>query len=767
MTKKKKYTLTPEHRARLPEWRDKWIANAMSTAAMTEDDRERCRDAVRRLYEAAGLKAPPPHRIVFVPSPFVATYAGGFAAWVWHQRKGGKSAAGRLPWATAMRETMAQQKTEARAVIATKNRTESSMGAGDRMGEAATETWGATAAATHNATARPTTLAVEDAVFAAPPLHRVAAKLGTAGGAHATNVRSSTIPGTTTETLRGTDIPVGRAVAAIRDATVDALEEAARLKASFATSLAITRLDTTEVLNATVRDDAMPEVVGDAMLDATGEATATSPIVRPVAQKLSAPAWQLDHSVSGAVARGTLPDASLSTEGQVSRAVNSIGYATWDGVKEAASEEAGDRATDGGSEASTRSAAMAIALPLGASQETRLHVRRTLLRPVAEAAAPWTEATLHAVSDATREAVEAVGRATNLAADRDTLTDVWVQVYPALDGATDLIRWMTDNVISQATDHAARNKIMAAGQNATISRVLDAVETGSLLHGLHTKHDVSGRTEAATLDPSRVAVSEAATSTATSAATWDATEAATGADLSRWWVAPNVHEMAALCGVGAPGVQCAQAARNMWQGGNQWSGYAAYLSFFRHVAQLPIDYTAWDAWETLARLSGPRIVHEDFCIISDRPEVLTMDDEHRPHAEHGPFCRWRDGTALYSWHGVRVPGKWIEDRATLTAAEALSEENLEVRRAACEIIGWDRILSDLNATTIDRDEDPQIGELVEVDLPDSGRERFLRVVCGTGRRFAIPVPPTVQTALEANAWTYGLEPHEYNPEFRT
>ena len=74
---KQLYTLTDEHRAMLPAWRDKWIANAMSTEAMTERDREVCREAVLGLYAAA--KLPPPKHIVFVPSPFVLAFAGGFA----------------------------------------------------------------------------------------------------------------------------------------------------------------------------------------------------------------------------------------------------------------------------------------------------------------------------------------------------------------------------------------------------------------------------------------------------------------------------------------------------------------------------------------------------------------------------------------------------------------------------------------------------------------------------------------------------------------
>ena len=82
-----------------------------------------------------------------------------------------------------------------------------------------------------------------------------------------------------------------------------------------------------------------------------------------------------------------------------------------------------------------------------------------------------------------------------------------------------------------------------------------------------------------------------------------------------------------------------------------------------------------------------------------------------------------------------------------------------MRRAACEILGWDAVLTKLGCRSVQKDDDPEIGELVEVDIPEIGRERFLRVRCGTGRAFALPVPPNVSTALEANAWTYGIEPN--------
>jgi hypothetical protein len=110
----------------------------------------------------------------------------------------------------------------------------------------------------------------------------------------------------------------------------------------------------------------------------------------------------------------------------------------------------------------------------------------------------------------------------------------------------------------------------------------------------------------------------------------------------------------------------------------------------------------------------------------------------------------------------------MDHRKSDHAEQALTWENMEQRRAACEILGWATILKQLDGRTINKDADPQVGELIEVEIPEVGRERFLKVLCGTGREFALPVPPNMTTALEANCWTYGIEPDALrNLEVRT
>ncbi|MCC6716503.1 MAG: hypothetical protein IT555_01335, partial [Acetobacteraceae bacterium] len=268
--------------------------------------------------------------------------------------------------------------------------------------------------------------------------------------------------------------------------------------------------------------------------------------------------------------------------------------------------------------------------------------------------------------------------------------------------ATGAATWdATGAATRDATGAATRDATWAATGDATWAATRDAT-------GDATWDATRDATRAATRDATGAATWDA-TRDATRAATWDATGDATGDAtrdaLNNWYFIPaDMRALARNIGVGDFGLQCAAQAWKMWHGGNQWSGYDSYLSFFRHVAELPIDYTAWDAWETLSLHSGPRIVHDKFCMISDRPALLTVDDQNRPHADSAPFCRWRDGSALYSVHGTRIPAWVIEQPDRLTVAAIDAEENVEVRRIMLDRYGWAKFMQDSGAKRIDHDE---------------------------------------------------------------
>jgi len=188
---------------------------------------------------------------------------------------------------------------------------------------------------------------------------------------------------------------------------------------------------------------------------------------------------------------------------------------------------------------------------------------------------------------------------------------------------------------------------------------------------------------------------------------------------------------------------------------------AAWLSFYDYMQNvLGVDFDGkLDGLWAVAKTCGWVSCYDTLAIVQDRPLHIKMDEDNRLHCENGPAILYDDGFAVYAWHGVRIPGEWITNKSSLTPKIALTWENMEQRRAACEILGWVHILNELDAKVLDIDPDPQIGTLVEVNIPEIGKERFIRVLCGTGREFAIPVPPDMKTALEANAWTYDIDPN--------
>lgn len=156
--------------------------------------------------------------------------------------------------------------------------------------------------------------------------------------------------------------------------------------------------------------------------------------------------------------------------------------------------------------------------------------------------------------------------------------------------------------------------------------------------------------------------------------------------------------------------------------------------------------------------------YEGFCFVSEKPKSIKWDDNKRLHCEIGAAIEYEDGYSLYAWHGVTVPSEWIKDKGFLTPELALSQSNAEQRRCACEILGWNNILSpDMKGYKVINADAPHIGTLIQVDLPEAPAQWLIKYRCGTGREFAeIINDKRYDTALKANAAGNG-----WRPEFKT
>ena len=192
---------------------------------------------------------------------------------------------------------------------------------------------------------------------------------------------------------------------------------------------------------------------------------------------------------------------------------------------------------------------------------------------------------------------------------------------------------------------------------------------------------------------------------------------------------------------------------------------------------LGVEYTEeqsynLDLMDQLGQNCGWIYFFDTICIACERPTMIKSDEQGLRHSGNGPAIEFSDGWNVCMWHGLRVPREWILEKS-LTPKVALSEENAELRRAACEILEWDNVLKDpsLNPKVIDEDQ-PHIGTLIEVDLPDAPAQRFIKYKCGTGRWFAEAVnDKSFDTALKANAggngWRGNGNPHDFIPFIRS
>ena len=206
---------------------------------------------------------------------------------------------------------------------------------------------------------------------------------------------------------------------------------------------------------------------------------------------------------------------------------------------------------------------------------------------------------------------------------------------------------------------------------------------------------------------------------------------------------------------------------------------APWIALYKFCADIGIKYKddevkLLNAWGALSESACWWMPYENICIISDRPSFISKDDAGRLHNETRKAVEFRDTYGLYMWHGVNVPDEWITDKAKLTPEIALKWPNVEQRRAACEILGWANVLEhpSLNPKVIDEDQ-PHIGTLIQVDLPDAPGQWFIKYQCGTGRWFAESVnDKKFNTALKANAggngWREGFgDPENFIPFIRT
>lgn len=184
---------------------------------------------------------------------------------------------------------------------------------------------------------------------------------------------------------------------------------------------------------------------------------------------------------------------------------------------------------------------------------------------------------------------------------------------------------------------------------------------------------------------------------------------------------------------------------------------------FAAVLELP-EVQPLTAYSVLARSAGFVLPLEERVWLCERPTVLKRDIDGNLHASDGPAIDWGGTMPFYMWHGERVKKKAVEPTEGLRAHDIIHEPHRATRDILLQRFGLDRFCRDVGRV-VRQDETGTLwraGSIFAVEVENGTPEPD-----GSLRRYFLRVPPTMQSAREAVAWTYGLTKRDYKVAVRT
>ncbi|HEY9777142.1 MAG TPA: hypothetical protein V6C81_25480 [Planktothrix sp.] len=152
------------------------------------------------------------------------------------------------------------------------------------------------------------------------------------------------------------------------------------------------------------------------------------------------------------------------------------------------------------------------------------------------------------------------------------------------------------------------------------------------------------------------------------------------------------------------------------------------------------------------------------------PTTINVDDNERLHSIAGPALAFADGYGVYALHGIPVAASIVDEPESVTAQSIEKERNNEVRRVLIDRYGIANYLRDTGAGVVDRTDgailyrkqQPNDEPITLVQVRNSTPEPD-----GTYKEYFLRVPPTMRSAREAVAWTFGMTADQYKPDRET
>lgn len=153
---------------------------------------------------------------------------------------------------------------------------------------------------------------------------------------------------------------------------------------------------------------------------------------------------------------------------------------------------------------------------------------------------------------------------------------------------------------------------------------------------------------------------------------------------------------------------------------------------------------------------------KEIVYMTEKPIRCLLDDNNLLHADGIKAIEYKDGFGVYSWHGVRLPENYGSVFSTSWKPEwVMTETNSELRRILIREIGYEKLLTTLEAKSIDVFREY---ELLQMLVPNSlVAYKLLKMTCpSTGKEHFLRTPPEIETAEQAITWcNWGINPTEF------
>jgi len=204
--------------------------------------------------------------------------------------------------------------------------------------------------------------------------------------------------------------------------------------------------------------------------------------------------------------------------------------------------------------------------------------------------------------------------------------------------------------------------------------------------------------------------------------------------------------------------------------GSHNAGWLSFYDFMRNELNLTEQTEKLEGLFELSKHCGWIIPHENICFASERHSVLFMDERGRLHSVSSPAIMYPDGWKIYAIHGVRVPEYIVERPSEITIEKIEQEKNAEIRRVMIDIYGVHKYFEECGAMLIHSD---KYGKLYKKEIEDDEDMVMVRVINSTGepdgtfKEYLLRVPPSMETAHQAVAWTFDRTPETYSPIIET